>query len=488
MGDFKSFMYDLTQGIDKETISAECCVHFLPKADWNGKDYGFDWMRFGGGTKIVPFGDADPYEKIVGKLYIAGTGYKTLVTDPNEYKGDFKCDKALYEKLEGDYSWLQMPWKKDPNDPNKKFHYYSSWLSLYPSTQSPDPYHSSNGEAQLRLYLDVKEAPDRLEFEDNECFDISPKVIDSGLKSGADFWDKGKVVTVKCKKPTSFDQTIKVYAVKKNSITGNDEQRLAGQLRISANNGGRQKKLKVMFVHVKLPARSIPTTSTSASTSASTTLVTRVINTPPGNSKNQRELINSYLRQALISADVSVTDLDLSNDANFKYGGCYRYMFQGKSGPDSRVIANDGRLTNSISLDKYMYSQLEQKLNGRDVSEYKRVYFFGEGGGNIVVGAAGPQYVGLGGYNSQTTTTLVGVEISSVHSNDIVIFSPYDDHAVTHEILHSLGLPHTFTNKNAKFTYHPLSTENIMDYSCLNNEQCYSLWHWQWKIANGNVK
>ena len=41
----------------------------------------------------------------------------------------------------------------------------------------------------------------------------------------------------------------------------------------------------------------------------------------------------------------------------------------------------------------------------------------------------------------------------------------------------------------AKFTYKVVETENLMDYSNLPpiNEDVYSLWHWQWEIANKNV-
>ena len=58
---------------------------------------------------------------------------------------------------------------------------------------------------------------------------------------------------------------------------------------------------------------------------------------------------------------------------------------------------------------------------------------------------------------------------------------------IKNEFLHTKGVPHSFTNKvadaNAEYTYIYDMTENIMDYSSTR----YSLWKWQWKIANSKI-
>jgi hypothetical protein len=73
-----------------------------------------------------------------------------------------------------------------------------------------------------------------------------------------------------------------------------------------------------------------------------------------------------------------------------------------------------------------------------------------------------------------------------------VCFFSNTNAAAAHEFLHALGLPHSFTNKeadhNAISTYTSKMTENIMDYSCVDNNLQYSLWKWQWEIANRNAK
>ena len=39
----------------------------------------------------------------------------------------------------------------------------------------------------------------------------------------------------------------------------------------------------------------------------------------------------------------------------------------------------------------------------------------------------------------------------------------------------------------AEITYKVLRTENLMDYSHALNKERYSLWQWQWEIANNNA-
>ena len=513
MGNYNSYMYDMGEDIDMEPVTAECHVHFRPKADWNGQDYGFDWMRI---KAPKPLGDNFSYEGLVSKQHnLDGK----LTTDPNQYNGMFREDPAQYANLEKDYCRLTVAWQRDANDKC----YYPSWLSMYPPSPMPDSKHLSVGEVQLRLFLDVGKAPDRLEFEENEYFEIIPKVIDSDFREGKSYcWQDGKeTITVKCKKSSSFFQTIKVYAVKKNKITGDDDKYLAGRLRIWPNSAGRLKHLKVLLVHVTTPAESAPVLlmmkpqkaqaqpaySTYSTLDGSGTVyvtgkivplptgpkaatakpaVTKKKNDDPqGDSKNQRELIDRYLRQALISANVLVEELDLSEDVNFKYGGCYRHKsgilgyyapIYGKGDP----VDNPQKPKGFEDVEKYLYKKLQQilKVEGKDpnlYADYKRVFFFGEPGG-CIEGATG----------NELSSNVKGY--SPADHNNIVMFPNYADAAVVHEILHSLGLAHTFTNfkadPNAKFTYRSQFTDNLMDYS----SNVYALWHWQWEIANGNVK
>lgn len=55
-----------------------------------------------------------------------------------------------------------------------------------------------------------------------------------------------------------------------------------------------------------------------------------------------------------------------------------------------------------------------------------------------------------------------------------------------HEILHAIGLYHTFDNSSA-FTFEKAVLDNIMDYSHWNHINRISTTHWQWKLLQSNL-
>ncbi|WP_222931250.1 hypothetical protein, partial [Xanthovirga aplysinae] len=64
----------------------------------------------------------------------------------------------------------------------------------------------------------------------------------------------------------------------------------------------------------------------------------------------------------------------------------------------------------------------------------------------------------------------------AINSKAVVLFDGKRKATVTHEILHAMGLRHSFDN-NASFGYQKKITQNIMDYSRTRK----STWLWQWK-------
>ena len=101
-------------------------------------------------------------------------------------------------------------------------------------------------------------------------------------------------------------------------------------------------------------------------------------------------------------------------------------------------------------------------------------------------------YLGEDGKNSRASQTDESGIIYKV-SEGIVIFNNKLKSTASHELLHWLGLSHSFSNEEcntryqAKFTYKVVETENLMDYSHHDpahlNDRC-ALWQWQWAIAN----
>ncbi|WP_294245411.1 hypothetical protein [uncultured Chryseobacterium sp.] len=64
-----------------------------------------------------------------------------------------------------------------------------------------------------------------------------------------------------------------------------------------------------------------------------------------------------------------------------------------------------------------------------------------------------------------------------------------NDSTIPHELGHSLGLYHTFSN-NSEFTFEENRTDNLMDYSDMGSTKIplTSTYHWQWKILQSRAE
>ena len=104
--------------------------------------------------------------------------------------------------------------------------------------------------------------------------------------------------------------------------------------------------------------------------------------------------------------------------------------------------------------------------------------------------------------------------ISEIGEKSVMIFPNRGriDTIITHEILHCMGLVHTFKStddenmkkenpeyyKNAHYLYRKGATNNIMDYYYRItfrrptekeiSDNNYHLWYWQWKLINDKIK
>lgn len=110
------------------------------------------------------------------------------------------------------------------------------------------------------------------------------------------------------------------------------------------------------------------------------------------------------------------------------------------------------------------------------------MYYFGSQGGSIKIDGT---WKVLSGYSQSDQKTTV-------------LFQGYDVNATTsHEVLHSMGLDHTFENKNitprgmtrtnapnGKYTFKQGITDNILDYASGRK----SLMEWQWDIIRASAQ
>ena len=439
--------------IEETPIEAQCIVQFRPKNQWKGEDYGFDWMRLG---ETTDFGDTY-YKDIVAEQY-KESAFTNLETDGNEHSGYFKTSSSLFTKLRNEYGVFSVPWKK--NKEGKNDEYFCSWLSLYPQKTEDKTGNSissgfTNTKALLSLIVEVKEEPQTLKFKPNPHFTITPTEITTksvGIHDLKDF------VTIECLEEFSTDQEIEVYAVSKDK-NGKETELLAGKLMVWANDATKRKKEKVLLVEITTPPLSDS--------------IEKI-----GTTAGQKELFEKYLKQALIELDIETFSLDLSSDDNLKRCGKYAN--------ETKIIAyyeDESHIpveysTGYLPLQYYLNGKLKEELKAKGENEYKYskyfvAFYLGENGGKI---NKSNLYKGLNGYAS---------------GDFVVLFSGKSDETASHEFLHTKGVPHSFTNKiadsNAEYTYIYGMTENVMDYSHNLGKPRYSLWKWQWKIANSKI-
>jgi len=452
MDDFKSFVYQMVEN-PVSFLPAKCIVHFRPHEGWDGTKYGFDWMREG---DTEAFGDEQPYVNIVGKQYNNADSIKIrvegeeipkigeLVKNTNVYNGTFKLDYSLYQQLEKEYNpmlILAKPIKPPLAVPT----YYCSWLSIFPEKDD-----NPNTKATLRLYIEVIEKPDYLEFEENECFTVSPMKITDDLQVGSPrFWKNGATITIECKKAINVPAAINIFACKKDEVKGVIVKKLAGRLWVWENDDKKLKEAKILLVNV------------------------RTTHSKAGDYRDMgtKKIVGKYLPQALITPNVEVYKngykLDVSNDAEFR----------------RRFVINEYILRTN-DLDRTLYEKLTEDLekNGEPADKYLGycILFYVEGTPDVECAAA-----------------------TNSMARRAVIFKfprhqPFEI-TVNHELFHCMQLDHTFSNlirnphssvqsRNATYTYQVFQTENIMDYSSIYGKKIFATWKWQWEIANKSVK
>ncbi|AEW85591.1 hypothetical protein V8245_06470 [Flavobacterium columnare] len=489
--------------VESGKIEAKCVVYFRPKKDWKGEEYGCDWMRIEdtalitGGSNI--FGDTN-YEKIIVKQY-KEAAFTNLVTDSNFNAGFYKTDPGLFNKLKAAYKYHTITWKnkkdssgneiKDSQNNPIKEDYFCTWISLYPkeiTKKTPQgkgkppliekrATNYSNTKATLSLIVDIEEEPEILRFEENKNFLITPMEIDVKGKG------RGKHalidhLTIECIDEFTSDQTITLNAITKTTNANGtviEEKKLAGKLLVWKNK--QRKKAKIVLVKVETNVANI------------------VGNKKAGNNANQQALFEKYLHQALIDVKVASEILDMSTEPELQAGGKYITQDPNKNNKNVlkcyyKPIQNTTTNTLMISthqparfedLEKFLRKKLSDKLkaiNPRDEHKYDNhfiAFYFGEDGGYMDTSNA---YKGLNGYSS---------------GKNVMLFAGKNDQTAAHEFLHSFKLPHTFANKeadaNAKFTFEYTKTENLLDYSHMLNppQERYTLWQWQWIIANGSI-
>ncbi|NLU93035.1 phage baseplate assembly protein V [Chitinophaga sp. Ak27] len=428
---------DSYQVADDELMVA-CVVQFRPQNSWKG-EYGFDWFRQSD-TSIS--GDVD-YEDIVGKYYTSAA-YTDIVTDRNAWSKFFRKEAADLEQLKLLYTPFHYALKKDKDNRAVVLRYYAPWIALLPSGQP------GAAEVELKLLIDYQDKPARIEFEYNEAhLSLDKKTIT----------DIHKKDTLKVSSRMVFprDEEINVYAYAKPDDT-RDKRKLVGKLHVVGS--GKTRQVNVVIVRVLTRVRRA---------------VKQGVPIRGGLDDFQRSL-----RQALIQLNIT----DQANDAN----GVPAVITLDVTEPGLNFAANyapNGNYLRPVRADlgEFLNRQFDQSRYGTLFPDHYRLFFLGDSATENTADAGG----------NQQTRSKQG--FSQLNVNWGVFFATHDKPTIAHEMLHALGLPHSFDSQ-ARFCYEAQKTENILDYSNWNVDidgnahtpiNRISTWYWQWQVLNNQI-
>ncbi len=416
-------------------ILADAIVHFRPKKDWKGKDYGMDWMRIGD-TNL--FGDSK-YEDLVGTY----TTYPTPENIPS-----FTKNITNYNNLKKEYCnpVYKIPWLTEGR---KIADYFATWLCV-----------EKNKEVKLSLNIHIKDKknlPKQLVI----AYDKNLCEITSSLGEGSEdraidplgntFYTKlplqsksnyklADELSIKVLTDITTVQTIKVLC----------DDKEAGFLKLYPN---KVKKLNVVCVQTKTRGGT-------------------------GRIKG-KEVLTEYLKQALIKVNIEEVELDIQTNTD------------GSPNTDLElpsIIYNSGlNVSGNIrgkKLSRYLDEKLRDKFpniqpdgtadRGGKYRSYLRLYFLDETAYLVHEGEALP----IGGIGSPKGA---GVGL---------MFETISDADVAHEAMHAIALGHSFgkntdISTDTPYLFEYKKTENVMDYANLEYKDKYSTWKWQWdKLRN----
>ncbi len=90
-------------------------------------------------------------------------------------------------------------------------------------------------------------------------------------------------------------------------------------------------------------------------------------------------------------------------------------------------------------------------------------------------------------YTSGTSYFLKNANYVGQGVKTVIVFQNRDNFtSMVHELIHSIGVHHTFDN-DSKYTFELRKTDNVMDYTHQIGKKRFTTNIWQWRILNKNI-
>lgn len=276
--------------------------------------------------------------------------------------------------------------------------------------------------ATLNAIVHIEEKPDKLHYAYNTDLFEITILKQFTVAKGTHFDENS--VRIKCKKSFSSPETIRVIASK------NKFMEKVGEIKILPNRIAIEKKILIIPVQYRKKN---------------------------GKIKYNEEVIyvNNILRQSYIQAKIT------SYNSIFKTGSWFSDWFFTTKDKNGKKFID---LSSFRSLHRYLDDDFMSIKENKEYESYYRVYCM-------------PDSLGLNGVAED-----VGQGVKTV-----IVFQNRDNFtSLVHELLHSMGVYHTFDN-NSKYTFEFRKTDNVMDYTHQIGKKRFSTNIWQWKILNKNI-
>ncbi len=278
--------------------------------------------------------------------------------------------------------------------------------------------------AVLDIVTSVDEVPDKIHYAfDQDIFEVT--ILKKITKSKGKNYDE-KALQIKCKKKFSTQESIRVIASKDRKM------QKVGQINILPNSN--IKNIDVLFIPVEVEL--------------SGGIVSGKIK------GNEEIMLSNALNQAYIKPKISRFPTRLK--AN---GFWFNWNFITKDKKGNEVM--------DVSIWSSLHAALEDRFFAKNANaKYKNHYRV---------------------YMLPTSLDLGGVAEGIGNTKVVAVFQNRDPSTVAHEIMHAMGLYHTFDN-DSEFTFKINATDNVMDYTHQIGKDRFSTNKFQWKKLNSHVR
>ena len=270
--------------------------------------------------------------------------------------------------------------------------------------------------AKLTLKVEVKEPAVKMEYQCQTpgIFQLSKDTVPT-LGKGKHTLPDELVVT--CLKEFSRDQEIKVYAYDEDNV-----KHLAGKLIVKANDKKHQKTINVVMVRV-LFWRNEKVFSVSSS----------------------KTKLQKIFGQAYVNLNIRIVNLNIEQRL--------------KNKDVNKYFTRKGWVHSSSLSSGDLYSLLNAELSKKfpEYSNYFKLYYINRPCIDDTSGKEMPLY-GM-------ARNLFSLEV-------IISFNGLNDNTAVHELLHCIGLPHSFSKISVSYfdvAFKKDLTDNIMDYSDMHS-------------------